>query len=572
MPFISAADEIVKKSFTSVENKFISKYLPVLEPIAIKVYLYSLYIFQNGMNSYTFSDLAKTLNMTEEKLAECYSYLEEFELAAITSVSPFEVKILEAENVYGTPKKFKAEKYSDFAKSAQTAISGRMVSTNEYRKYFYFMEEFGLDQNALLMIINYCVNLKGDNISFAYIKKVVENFINEGITSAKKVEEKLSAYTSSTPALVKLFSAAGIKKRPDIDDDKLYKKWTEELGFEESAIIAAAKLFKVKTCEKLDEILVELYKNRRFDVKEIEDYFKNKTSVYNLAYDLARNLGVYMQNPAPYVENYVNVWCNFGYTFECLKSLSVYCFKNGRNSFEFMNEFVTALYNDGIVADSSVNEFIEKQIADEKLLKSLLNASGLTRKINNWDRENLKKWRSWNFSEDMLSEAAKLSSGKSNPMAYMNGILSGWKAEGVFTPSQLLSRSDSVKTVRSDEAERCALIERHYYDLRNSAETRAENALKIATADKIYGELHKELNELTISLAFAEISNKEKAAEISKQIDILEQKSQKRLSELGIDKTDFVPRYSCKICNDTGYDKSGNICACMKKFIADIKI
>ena len=65
MPFISAADEIVKKSFTSVENKFISKYLPVLEPIAIKVYLYSLYIFQNGMNSYTFSDLAKTLNMTE---------------------------------------------------------------------------------------------------------------------------------------------------------------------------------------------------------------------------------------------------------------------------------------------------------------------------------------------------------------------------------------------------------------------------------------------------------------------------------------------------------------------------
>ena len=39
MALVSVSDDLAKKSFTSVENKFITKYLPVLEPIAVKVYL-----------------------------------------------------------------------------------------------------------------------------------------------------------------------------------------------------------------------------------------------------------------------------------------------------------------------------------------------------------------------------------------------------------------------------------------------------------------------------------------------------------------------------------------------------
>ena len=42
-----------------------------------------------------------------------------------------------------------------------------------------------------------------------------------------------------------------------------------------------------------------------------------------------------------------------------------------------------------------------------------------------------------------------------------------------------------------------------------------------------------------------------------------------RLAELGIDKADFTPRYSCSICNDTGYDADGKPCRCLKKFIQE---
>lgn len=571
MPFISASEEVTRKSLTTVENKFISKYLPVLEPEAVKVYLYTLYLYQNGISSYTLCDLAESLNMTEERARGYFEYLEEFELVSIVSPSPFEVKILTAENLYGTPKKFKPEKYADFTKNVQNVLSGRMISTNEFREYFTLLEEYGFEQNALIMIINYCVNLKGNDIRFQYIKKVAKSFAAEGVTTAKKVDEKLSAYTSSTPSLIRLFAAAGIRRQPDIEDDRLYKKWTEELGFGEDAIAEAARQFKIKTCEKLDAALEELYKNRKFDAREIADYCKNKSSVYALTLDIAKNLGVYMQNAAPYAENYTGVWCNFGFTFECLKTLSVYCFKNGKKSFEEMDGFVRGLYGGGIVADKSVAGYLEKRNAEDRLLKDILTACGLTRKIIPWDRECLARWRGWNFTDDMLFEAAKLSSGKSNPLAYMNAILSAWKTDGVYSIEKIARTAPAPRDAAEGKDAR-AQVERHYYNLRHAAEAKAEAALAAATADAVYAGLHRQLNELSVKLAFAEIRDTAEADRLSRRMRQLEAQADSRLAALGIDKGDFTPRYHCPLCNDTGYLKDGKPCACMKKFLAENRL
>ena len=320
------------------------------------------------------------------------------------------------------------------------------------------MEEYGFEQNALIMIINYCVNLHGDNIRAAYIKKVAKSFAEDGATTAKKVDEKLSAYTSSTPALINLFNAAGIKKQPDLDDDKLYKKWTNELGFEDKAIVAAAKHFKTKNCEKLDEALTELYKNRKLDAKEIEDYCKNKNSIYAATLEIARNLGVYMQTSAPYVENYVNIWCNYGFTFDTLREISAYCFKQGKNSFEDMDGFINNLYENGVVAESAVTEYLDKQRANDKLIKEILTVCGLQRKIIPWDRDSLARWRSWGFNNDMLFEAAKISSGKSNPTAYMNGILSSWKTSDVFSVEKIKYENYET-TYRSASKKKIGILE-----------------------------------------------------------------------------------------------------------------
>ena len=62
----------------------------------------------------------------------------------------------------------------------------------------------------------------------------------------------------------------------------------------------------------------------------------------------------------------------------------------------------------------------------------MLDFAGVNRKPNNWDRENLENWRSWNFTDEMIIEAAKRSSHTSNPITYMNSILSNWKSQNIF--------------------------------------------------------------------------------------------------------------------------------------------
>ncbi len=568
MPFISVSEELAKKSFTQVENKFITKYLPVLEAGAVKVYLYSLYLYQSGAHNYTLGDLAERLDITEDKARGYFEYLEEMELVSVISFSPFEVKILDAENVYGTPKKFKPEKYSGFTESAQTIICDRMISTNEFQKYFYYMDEYGFKPDALLMILKYCVKLTGDNkIRFTYIEKVISSFIADNAFTTEQVEKRLANFYSSTPALLKLFGAAGIKKQPDIDDDKLYKKWTAELGFDDAAILAAAKQFKVKSCEKLDEVLGELYKNKKFDVKEIADYCKSKNELHSATLDVAKNIGVYMQNSAPYIENYTGIWRDYGYSYEALKALSSFCFKRGVNSFERLDETVKKLYENGIIADESVNEYIEKQNKDEEFLKKILSACGLTRKVLGWDRESLARWRKWEFSDEMILKAAEISADKSNPMAYINGILASWKSSGIYTVGDLpAATAHGEKSANNTRAE----VERHFYDLRHRAEEKAEKTLARATADEIYGSIRSRMNELAIELAFAELQDKNKAEKITAKLKELEKAGNSRLEELCIDSADFKPHYSCKKCNDTGYLQDGTPCECMKKFIAEL--
>ncbi|MGN1060650.1 MAG: hypothetical protein ACI4QN_02845, partial [Candidatus Coproplasma sp.] len=147
MAFISVADELKRKGATSVENKFISKYLPELEPVAVKVYLFALYLAQTEQGKYTVEDFSKKLDISEDKLMEYLEYLSEWELISITSKAPLEIKILDCDNLYGKPKKLHPEKFEGLYEEIQAIISERMISQDEFREYLILLEEYGIERN-----------------------------------------------------------------------------------------------------------------------------------------------------------------------------------------------------------------------------------------------------------------------------------------------------------------------------------------------------------------------------------------------------------------------------------------
>jgi replication-associated recombination protein RarA len=131
----------------------------------------------------------------------------------------------------------------------------------------------------------------------------------------------------------------------------------------------------------------------------------------------------------------------------------------------------------------------------------------------------------------MILKAAELSLGKSNPIAYINAILSSWKNDGIFELDKI--KQSESKTPNNGGESKKAIIERHYFDLRAAAERKAEKALNTAMADSIYGDIRKNLNSLSIQLAFAEVRDAALAKDISKQMAELEQKGDERLKAIG---------------------------------------
>ena len=186
----------------------------------------------------------------------------------------------------------------------------------------------------------------------------------------------------------------------------------------------------------------------------------------DLAYKIDRALSVYVEVIDPVVDNYVTQWQNKGYDEDSLLFIANYCFRKNKRSLEDMNDVVERMYKNGLVTTVSIAEYIRTVGADDAFVKEILSLCGLTRRPTDWDRENLRTWRGWNFSDDMISEAAKYSNGKNNPISYINAVLSGWKSEGIMTADKIpqykkekTNRSSAFETRKYTEDELNELID-----------------------------------------------------------------------------------------------------------------
>ena len=496
--------------------------------------------------------------MSVETVIDCFNYWEEFGLVSIVSLNPFSVQYQPIQT-YGTskPKKIKAEKYSEFTKGLQALLPSRMISTSEYTEYFTIMETYAIKPEAMLMIVKYCADRKGSDIGYRYVSKVAKDFGARGLITVEKVEKELSSYILRTSVIERILKALSLRRQPELEDATLLKKWTQELNFEEENIVFAAEKLKKGNMEKLDAFLLELYSMKSFSKEEIEEFSKNKQRVYDLAIKINKTLSIYVDVLDTVIDTYTNKWIAYGFNEDTLLYVANKCFVTGKNTLRDMDELLEYLRARGFIDLSSVSDYFEQLKKVDDFLSKMLVTAGINRRPTPWDRENYNVWKSWNFSEEMILEAAKLSSGKSSPTAYMNGILSNWKNNETFTLDALAD-----KPTESDSQEE---YNREYERRRTLAVSRAqkntEKAMELDGFSAVYGRL----NSIEKDLAFAEIAgNSENLKKLEKEQADLLKNANEILSAIGITLDDLTPRYACVKCNDTGYVGTHR-CDCYKK-------
>ncbi len=572
-------------AYTVLENKFITKYLPEADGFAVKVYLYGLYLCSRTESDFSLSSMAEVLRATEEKIKQAFAVWEDYDLVEILSKDPFTVQYLPVRSAVGKPKKVHYEQYTEFNKELQRKMQkvGKFITASEYTKYMRFLEETEMQPQALLLIAEYCINKQGEAVSPAYVFNKAKKLLKGGYSSYEQVERALSNYNENEGLLTAIYNAMGAYQRtPDETDYLLYDKWTNVLSFTQKSILAVARANKGKSFAYIDVILEKLAEKEKREVKEIERYLVERPLLTNLTRRLASKLGLKIANLDPYVDEYVEKWYNYGFEESSLLDLALYCLKTERGNFDAFGELLSHLFADGIVAPEAVKGYLKERNAELKLFIKVQEVCGGIRK-NAASLSLVKTWKSWNFNDEMILEAASRSASSASPVPYMNKILSDWKQSNVFevkdipenTRSAGAGTSSSQKSAHTrgeytnpsiEAANAKTDRERYYSQLREKAQSKADKALKKANSNPRFKEITAELARMEISLAKAEVFEPQKLPSLQEKQGTLITERKAILKEMRIEEAQLTPQYACEKCKDTGFLPSGVACDCYKIF------
>ena len=586
MSFCSFSKEYTENDYTLIENRFLTKYMPEADGFFVKVYLYGLLLCQSTASDFSVASLAEVLKTTEDKIRDAFCFWENLDLVEILSKDPFAVSYLPVRTATGRPTRINYSRYADFNKELLRKMSavGKDVGYAQSVKYMQFLDENEMQPQAFLLIVEYCISKQGEAVSPAYIFNKAKKFIREGLYTYEQVEKALSSYNAHEKELVALFALMKIPGAPDESDYAAFTRQTEENGFSFAAIKAAAKHLKKGTMRGLDGLLSELAARGKTDEKEIDSYLTEREAYAAAVYKIARKLGAKVENPAAYVDEYAEKWFNYGFEEESLCDLAGYCFKCNLTDFSSLDSLVEQLFSKGIVGAESVREFLKSKNDDLKLFEKLRAACGNLKK-SAANLAMLETWKGWNFSDEMISEAAKRASVSSSPVPYMNKILSEWKRENIFTveaaekelaaaavsgantpASSLVGASNRFVSPSVLAADERTKREKYYAALREKAISAAEK--NRAAAEKIEGfaENEKNLSKMEIDLAKAEVFNAAALPSLQSEKKKLLETRKILLSKIGLTEADLTPKFSCEKCSDTGFLLSGKACDCYKNF------
>ena len=442
-----------KKTPIVLDSSFVTEYLPQAENDSVKVYLLGLnFCFSKDDAQNNLEAMSDILGFSEERIVQAFEYWQNLGLVQIIAKDPLEIRYLPVDSNAGNLKKYKTDKYHDFNVMLQSILCGREILPNEFNEYYYFLESRHFEPEAFLCVVKYCTTLKGEKVKYPYILAVAKSFAEDGILTEKAINEKLSELESISSELAQILRNLGLKREADPDERKLYVKWTKSFGFEPSVIMYVAKNLKGQGVSKLDAELLKYYQAKLFSIPEIESYSATLEKNLQIAKDITRTIGVYYQSLDNVIETYIAEWQRMGFEHSTLVKIANDCFKKSIRTLEGMNNVVQKFYKLGLISDEAISQYTLDVASTDKKIMDILSACGLVRGVNSWDRDFYRTWTYvWNMPEDVIVEAANFAKGKTQPMSYLNKIISELFNKKINTADEAKKYLSKTKTETKEE-------------------------------------------------------------------------------------------------------------------------
>ena len=409
----------------TVENKFIVEYMPYADGDYVKVYLYGLSLAARKSDSDdNIERLARRLDLEVATVNAAIDYWTE---QGLMSRLGGDICYFSPRSARPKIKKYDVDKYREFNRQAQLYISARQIAPNEFNEYYSLMEKLNVEWQAMVLIVKYCVDLKGDNVSCPYILTVARNLAEDGYRTADDVGERLDEYGVYYNELLRVLGG-----KTDHEAVRLYKKWKMSYKFDKDVIYHVAQNIKRGGAAALDAKLTGYFELGFSTAEQIDSYELDRKNLYKLAKSVNKALGLYYDNVDPEIAAYIKPWLALGFDDKAILAAADYCMKNDMKRLSDLDAVIRDMFERGITTAKQISESINHENRFDGNIEKLLKKLNIKGAIKDIHRAYFANWiEKWAMPQELIDYACELSADKSNPFAYMNAVLSAWHSAGI---------------------------------------------------------------------------------------------------------------------------------------------
>lgn len=340
---------------TALSNIFIEEYMRLAPGEYVKVYIYGLRrTYSPDGASVTAEELSSLLGMDKRTFFDALKY---WAAQGIIEYNGDEnAPEIKYYNVYakiaerGTESE-KLYKYREFNQRAQLYFGTRYLTEDEYKKFQACVEDLGMEPDAVLMLIDYCVSRRGTGISANYISAAANRWADSGVHTLAEAEAYIEDQMRNHSLAAKLVSSAlGRRRQPTEAELNLSRKWTHEWGMEEALILYAAdKMASISepSFGYLDRILERYYEDGMTTLRAAEAFDEEDTRGSAALKSLLRAAGLRRQPSRDETAAYRRWTEEWGYTGDMLLAAAE-ASRGAANVWAKLNSIVNRWHDSGI--------------------------------------------------------------------------------------------------------------------------------------------------------------------------------------------------------------------------------
>ena len=429
---------------TPVENLFIWQYLTHAPGDYVRVYLFGLMMCHHPADSMSLEKMAHILGMNEDDVKNAFQYWERQGIVRRTSDSDPSFEFLNVASVMDdeSPMEKSVYLHRDFNNRLQQLFDNRLLHPADFTVACEWVEELGLSEEVVLALVAHYSQGRKKSFRFRDFDSVAMQWAEAGVTSLQDAQVMIDRDSAPYKLAKKVLETLGMRRNPSQPERELARKWIEDWGMDEKAVIAACRETtkgRNPTLSYLDSILQRNVHAKTGD--EMTDSLDGRDALHETIKALHEALGIAQSAPTEQEKSdyrdILGVGFEPGAVMRVARSMGVE--GRGRYGMDDLNRQLMRFAEKGLFTDMQVAEYLDQQRLLKEQAARVFEKAGQDSKVNAAAAAQMEEWLSC-AAFPLILHAAECARGTRTPSQYITKLLKAWRDAGITTVEEARRR------------------------------------------------------------------------------------------------------------------------------------